>query len=403
MNSRERILSAIDLKDVDRIPLYCWCFGFSPEKSLLWEREGNEVKFWYTMRLEHLHKLPYEWTIYDELERVKRWLSMGIDDVIDVSIPWSISSEVIINDYNEENLMVREYKTPEGVLVQKVKKTEEEIPDGWPVQTQTCVLIDDLNLPRSEKFPVFEAGDLEKVKYLLQPPTKQQLEEYREKIKLIKDFKSKIPVCVQAHTLFGMDGVIYLMGIENAVLKAMTDEEFFKEVVDLIFNFDLMRTEIAIEEGEVDIIVQRGWYSSTDFWSPSLFRKFVLPNLKKSVDLVHQEGKKFAYVMTTGIMNFIDDFIEAGIDLLYYFDPVLDKININELKEKVKNKFCIAGGINSTLTLKNGDEKEIEKQIRDVIEIYGKKGVILSPVDSLFPDTPYKNVKKMIEIYKKYC
>ncbi|MCS7180130.1 MAG: hypothetical protein NZ891_02105, partial [bacterium] len=248
-----------------------------------------------------------------------------------------------------------------------------------------------------------EESDLEKIEYLLRPPTKQQLEDYREKIKLIKKFKSEIPVCVQGHTLLGMDGVIYLMGIENAIFKAMTEGEFFKEVIDLIFKFDLMRTEIAIEEGEVDIIVQRGWYSSTDFWSPSLFKKYVLPILKKSVDLVHQAGKKFAYIMTTGIMNFIGDFANVGIDLLYFFDPVFDKIDLNEMKEKVKNKFCIAGGINSTLTLKNGNEEEIEKQIKDVIEIYGKKGVILSPVDSLFPDTPYENVKKMIEIYKKYC
>ncbi len=164
-----------------------------------------------------------------------------------------------------------------------------------------------------------------------------------------------------------------------------------------------MRTEIAIEEGDVDIIVQRGWYSSTDFWSPTLFKKYVLPNLKKSVSLVHQAGKKFAYVMTTGIVNFIDDFAEAEIDLLYFFDPVLDKIEIKELKEKVNGRFCIAGGINSTLTLKNGDEKEIEKQIGDVVEIYGKKGVIISPVDSLFPDTPYESVEKMLKIYKRLC
>ncbi len=78
MNSRERIMAALEIKDVDRIPLYCWCFGFSPDKSLRWQRNGEEVKFWYTMRLEHLHKLPYPWTIFDEFERVKDGYLLGL-------------------------------------------------------------------------------------------------------------------------------------------------------------------------------------------------------------------------------------------------------------------------------------------------------------------------------------
>lgn len=402
MNSKERVLAAINRETVDHIPLYSWCFGFSPPEHLRWKKNGEEVKYWYTMRLEHIHTLPQAWGIEDDFKRVKAWLNLGVDDVLDVSPPWSIHPDVKIKDWRKEDILCRSYQTPAGEILQKVKKTEERIPPGWVIQPDKPVVFEDFNLPRSVKFPVSIKEDLPKLKYLLQKPDKEHIKDYIDRVAIIKKFADENGIFVQGWSAFGMDGVIWLCGVERAVISAMTEPAFFQELVDIVFKFDLMRTEMLLDFGGIDMIVQRGWYSSTDFWSPELFKKYVSPNLKKLVRLVHQKGVKFGYTITTGIIAMIKDLIDAGVDLIYFVDPEGDKLNLPELKEITKGRISIAGGISSAMTLnKMNNEDRIREKVRIAMETMGDKGFILSPVDALFPDTPWENVRIMIDTWKE--
>jgi len=410
MTSRERLLSVIKGEKPDHIPLYCWVFGFTAPKHLRWRCNNHEVAHWYTMRLEHIHTLPEPWDIKQDFKRVERWLSLGIDDVIDVSVPWSVHPEVQIKDWCEPpsakrpyTLLHREYTTPAGVLRHIVKKTEENQGAGWVIQSDKVPLFEDFNIPRATKHAVAGPEDLSKLRYLLQDPIKKQLAEYKEMMNQVKKFAAERGVLVQGWSAFGMDGVVWLSGVEGAVIAAMQNPDFFQEFVDIMFEFDKRRTEIALDVGSIDMVVQRGWYSSTDFWSPQLFRRFVLPHLKDLVNMVHQAGLHFAYTMTTGIVPMLEMLKEANIDLLYFVDPVQDDVDLKLLKEKLDGKFALAGGINSSITLKKGSSNEIREAVRTAIETLGPDGFILSPVDALFPDTPWKSVKTMIDSWKEIC
>lgn len=401
LTSRERLLGVIEGKEVDHVPLYSWVFGFTTPKHLFWKRNGKDVTHWYTMRLEHIHTLPEPWDIEDDFRRVNAWFSLGVDDVLDVSMPWGKHREVKIRDWKEGDVLCREYRTPAGALLQKVRKTNEEIPPGWMIQPDKPQLFEDFNLPRSIKFPVEKEEDLSRVRYMVTEPTKNQIEEYKQRISLIKNFSQAKGVLVQGWSVFGMDGVIWLCGIEKAVMAAMTEPEFFQKLVDTVYDFDLMRTKVMIDIGGIDMIIQRGWYSSTDFWSPKLFRQYVLPNLKKIVKLVHQAGLKYGYVMTTGVMDFLEDLEDAGVDLLYYVDPGQDKVDLTEVKKKLKGHMAVAGGINTSLDLKEGNSEGIRQAVFQAVKVLGKKKFILSPVDALFPDTPWESVETMIKAWKE--
>ena len=84
MTSKERILCVLNGKTPDHIPLTTWCFGFQPPGHLKWDNNGEKVNYWYTKRLEFLHTLPQEWSIEDDFKRALAWLSIGVDDVLDV-------------------------------------------------------------------------------------------------------------------------------------------------------------------------------------------------------------------------------------------------------------------------------------------------------------------------------
>jgi hypothetical protein len=404
MRSRERLLSVIKGEKPDHIPLYCWVFGFTAPRHLRWIQRNHEVIHWYTMRLEHIHTLPEPWDVRQDFERAKQWLSLGLDDALDVALPWSVHPDVKVRDWRKPpstgepySLLCREYNTPAGILRHIVRQTKEKQEPGWVIQPDKVPLFEDFNIPRAIRHAVSGPEDLPKLRYLLQNPTSEQLRGYKERMEQVKKFSCEQGVLVQGWSAFGMDGIVWLSGVEGAVITAIENPTFFQELVDVIYEFDKRRTEIMLDIGGIDIIVQRGWYSSTDFWSPALFRRFILPHLKDLVSMVHQAGLRFAYVMTTGVMPMLEMLKEADIDLLYFVDPVQDNVDLKLLKKQVGGKFALAGGVSSSLTLRKSSPQEIREAVHNAVKTLGADGFILSPVDALFPDTPWKSVKTMIE------
>ena len=154
MQSRERILAVLNGQPHDHVPLTTWCFGFKPAPSLRWQGENGERPYWYSLRMEHIHTLPQPWTLEDDFARVLAWRSLGVDDILDVSVPWSTHPEVTWMDAvlpagSEESCPIAErtYLTPAGALKHAVRLTGEEPGPGWVVQPQTVPLFEDYNIP----------------------------------------------------------------------------------------------------------------------------------------------------------------------------------------------------------------------------------------------------------------
>jgi len=410
--SRQRILAAWNGEAVDHIPLTTWCFGFPAIPTLRWERDGKPVNYWYSKRLEHIHLLPQDWTLEDDFKRVLAWRSLDVDDVLDVSVPWSISPEITYKDTRiaignpggdlQYPVLVRDYQTPVGFLRHAVRQTGEHQSEGWIIQPEVVPLFDDFNIPRGVKHAVISPTDIPKIRYLYQKPDAEACNWFANRMKHVKNFADQNEVAVQAWSAFGMDAVIWLMGTEGAIIMAMEDPTSFGQLVDIIAEVDLARVELAAATPGVDMIMQRGWYSSTDFWSVKLFDKFVVPHLKECTAIAHKYGKKFGYTMTTGGWLLGTRMADAGVDVLFGIDPVLDKAPLEKFRDALGDRMTMVGGANS-MTLASGNKQKIHSEIQHAIEILGPTHrFILHPIDALFPDTPHRGVEEMIEAWHKY-
>ena len=360
------------------------------------------------MRLEHIHTLPEPWTLEDDFNRARAWLSIGLDDVLDVSIPWSVDPKVTWSDsraeageIDEYPVLVRQYQTPAGPLRHAVRRTGEKMSPGWVVQPNFVPLFEDINIPRAAEHAVSGAGDVPAIAHLYRPPDAAARQWLAERMAKVQQFADDAGVAVQAWSAFGMDAVVWLAGTEGAILLAMDQPEAFGRLVDIVAEADLARTELAAEQPGVDILVQRGWYSSTDFWSPDLFDRFVYPHLADLAGAAHRRGKKFAYVMTTGVEVLGPRLADAGVDVLYFVDPVQDRISLQAARDLLAGRMTLVGGTNA-LTLQSGDSGKIRDEVRSAIDTLGPTNrFILHPVDAVFPDTPWEGVEAMIEAWRQ--
>ena len=366
--------------------------------------------FWYTKRLEHLHTLPQEWTLDDDFRRVLAWRKVGIDDFLEISVPWSIDPAVTwrettipVGKMDERYpVMIRDYATPAGELRHAVRKTGEDPGAGWVIQPDTVPLIEDYNIPRAIKHAVASPADVDKLRYLYMPPDDNAKRWFKERAQRVVEFAAKEGVPVQAWAGFGMDAVVWFCGTEGAVMLALDELQAFHRLWDIITETDLARVALASAIDGIDLVCERGWYSSTDFWSPSLFNEYVFPHVKQLVDVAHRHGKKFAYVMTTGVELLGPRLADAGVDLLYFIDPFQDKISLEKIKELLSERMTLVGGLNSTF-LTNAKDDEVRIHVKRVIEVLGPSNrFILHPVDALFPDTPWHSVETAIKAWEEF-
>lgn len=378
MTSRERMLAAITCRPPDHVPLYLKTFGFRPPEHLAWRNQP---------------------------ERIERFLSLGLDDIYDVYLGASFHPEVKERWWREERsgerypLLVKVYETPAGTLRQEVSLTD-GVECPWPVPAEPR-LMDDYNVPRSRKFPVETEADLAALRYLLQPPDGAALAAFREEIRQAQETCDRLDVLMAGWAPLGTDAAVWLCGVENLIFLAMDQPAVFAELLDVIHASDRRLVEILLDS-PVELIVRRGWYDHGDFWSPALWRQFIAPRLLELTDLVHAGGRLMGYTMSTALQPLLGMLTGIGYDLHYHVDPVQGKADLREVKATLGRRTALLGGINSAVTLERGTEQEIRRAVREAVEILGPGGgFILSPVDCLFPTTPWRSVEIVIEAWKE--
>jgi hypothetical protein len=412
MNSMERIAAAWQGKKQDHVPLTTWCFGLPVPPMLRWKDARGEVRYWYSKRMEHLHTLPFEWTLQDDFNRALAWRSLGVDDILDVSVPWSADPRVSWKDSRKPAgkgeqypVLEREYRTPKGTLTHAVRQTGEDQAEGWAIQPDIVPLIEDFNIPRAVRQIVTDPEDVGRLAFCYRPPDAAARDWFTERMSAVKQFRDREGIPVQAWAGFGMDAVVWFCGTEGAIMLALDHPKEFGELFDVITDTDRARVDLAAQHPGVDLVVERGWYSSTNFWSPALFEQFVFPHIRTMAAAAHAHGKRFAYVMTTGVEILGPRLVEAGVDVLYFvdpIDPVQKGLSLEKIRDLLSGSMTLVGGI-SSLTLSNRDFAGIDRDVKHALDVLGPTGrFILHPVDAVFPDTPWESVERLIDAWKRW-
>ncbi|MFQ6099326.1 MAG: uroporphyrinogen decarboxylase family protein, partial [Armatimonadota bacterium] len=387
MTSRERMLTAIDGGQPDHVPCAFMIF------AALRDRCGSHGEF------------------------VQRQLEMGLDAFVSVEA-WArdrgtehrdvpglgvrYSPDVEIREWRTEEpdgtaVLHKEYATRAGTLKAEVRETAD-----WPYPGHVP-LFDDFLVPRSRKFLVETERDLVALRALLAPPSAEGVRAWREVAREAREFAEEVGVLVATGWGVGLEACAWLCGIENAVWMAIDRPDMLAEFVDAIGEWNYKQMEAALEPG-VDLYIRRGWYESTDFWSPAMFARFVAPSLRREARLAHEAGARFGYIMTSGELPLLEMIMDAGVDVLIGADPVQGKgTRLSEMRRRTEGRTCIWGGVNGFVTVETGSREDVRQAVREAMAELGPSGFILSPVDNVTEDSPraWRNVEALIEAWRE--
>ena len=377
MSSKERILRVLQHKEIDYVPL---CFDGLCHGGVSFINEK------YT----------------DPFERADYYLELGVDTAIGLGFERISSENIDVAEWTESRpdekvpVLVKEYRTPKGVLKQEVRKIDYE--------SDRIHLFSDHNVPpgRSIRYLIESESDLEVFEALLKPPTERELEGVRKYAARARSFCDEKGIMMTG----GLDGIgdplMWLSGIENTLFAAIDNPKFLHRYIEILSSWNIACEKLLIEMG-VDMIIRRGWYESGDFWSPSLYKEFLLNPLSREVQTAHEAGVYYAYIMNSGVTPMIDCLLKSGIDMLTNIEP--DKDNLVEIKNKLAGKIAVCSGVNNYHIIELGSVDQVDLAVVHALQMLSKGGgFILSPSDSILDisENAQKNFYAMIESWKKY-
>jgi uroporphyrinogen decarboxylase len=191
-------------------------------------------------------------------------------------------------------------------------------------------------------------------------------------------------------------------GMQNLLMDYMLNPELVYKLAEITTEYDMAAMNIAQKIG-VDIIAMPGDLAGekTTIMSPTHYREYVKPYHKKLVEHAHKLGLKIVKHSDGNIWPILDDFIEVGFDGIHPIQPQC--MDIREVKEYIKGKVCILGNIDCRNLLPFGSQKEVEKTVKETIEVAAPGGgYIISSSNSIHPNVKPENYIAMIEAVHKY-
>lgn len=194
----------------------------------------------------------------------------------------------------------------------------------------------------------------------------------------------------------------YLRGDEQGYMDLMLHPEMVHYCLDKFLHLGIEDITRIYEQipGQVSVTYVAEDMGAQDdlLISPQHIKEFLLPRMKKVMDLVHQAGAFVFHHNDGAVSRILPDMIEAGIDLLNPIQWRCHGMNRKRLKLKFGKKIVFHGAMDNQETLVFGSVKDVENEVLENLDILGKDGgYILAPCHNIQAASPPENIVAMYE------
>jgi uroporphyrinogen-III decarboxylase len=132
--------------------------------------------------------------------------------------------------------------------------------------------------------------------------------------------------------------------------------------------------------------------------SPKVYRDLYKPFHKQVNDWVHKHTSWKTFIHSCeSVRALIDDFCEAGFDILNPIQCSAAHMDPSELKKEYGDQITFwGGGADTQRTLPFGTADEVRREVLERLRIFGLGGgFVFAPVHNIQPCTPIENLLAM--------
>lgn len=201
---------------------------------------------------------------------------------------------------------------------------------------------------------------------------------------------------------------IDLLGMENLSLKMYDEPELvdalLRHLVDYYAAVSRRIFDATADALDVFFIGNDFGSQTGPLLSPALFERFILPHLKRLIELGHAYGLKVQLHCCGGFAPLIPALIGAGMDALHALQPSCRGMDLATLKREFGRQIVFNGAIDSHHVLMTGTPETVRRDTRRVLEIMMPGGGYIAGAshDWILEETPVENVLAMFDAVREF-
>ena len=200
----------------------------------------------------------------------------------------------------------------------------------------------------------------------------------------------------------------FVRGLEDLMIDFAIRKGYAHYLIETITEKVLMFLEKMLgDHGDgIDIVYMADDYCSqlAPLFSPDTFEEFVMPYLKKAVQITHKHNKKFLLHVCGAVRPLLPMIIDAGVDMLEPIQVRAEGMDPEGLKRDFGKEICFYGGVDLQEVLCKGTPERVSDETKRLIDILGKDGgYIVGPGHTYIQiDAPLENILAMYETANSY-
>jgi len=393
MTSRERVLTTLQHKEPDKVPID---FGGM--------RSTGIMAIAYNRLKKYLGITSGETRVYDVMQQLaepeKEILDLFEVDVVDLN-----------NSFGEHSENWKEWTLPDGSIGKLPKHL-------YPYRKNSDWIyeFDNRKYRMPEGCLYFEfyqpiLGNAKSSKDIDNVPwgflTDEELKRLEQKAKYLYENTD--------YAIMGgfggniLEGGQELRGWDNFMLDLVDNRSFAEDLMDKLVEVYLVNLKDYLQAvGDYIQLIQMGDDLGTQEGpqlSPDMYREFIKPRHKAIYQYVKQHSKVFVFLHSCGsIYRLIPDLIDEGIDVLNPVQTSAAEMDPKRLKAEFGDKITFwGGGCDTQSVLPRGRPQEITAHVKERIEIFAPGGgFVFTQVHNVQADVPPENVVAMFDAVKKY-
>ena len=197
----------------------------------------------------------------------------------------------------------------------------------------------------------------------------------------------------------------YLRGMEKFLIDLASNiklaEHIIGEVGEFCIEFNKRELEGFGKKAE--------WYSMWDdvadqynlIFKPELFKKYFVPVYNELIKNVKKYNLIFSWHCCGNVNEILPMMIDAGIDIFDVVQTSAKDMELDKIHKKYGSSVCLHGGIDVQNLLVFGKPEDIKTEVKKIINLWGNSGgIILAPSHEALPETPIENILAIYETVK---
>lgn len=370
MTPRERILAAIDHREVDKLPSDMWVtpeimdalldhFGIDPGE----DAEEGAVTF-------NGGKVPA-----DPKAILALWDELNIDGILNVAPPYIGPGLEERNGilYNEWGFGYERQRYRSGSYLEQVSYPMAELET-----------LDDL---KAYRWPDPDWYDYDALPRLIER-------------------------CEGRAVNVGYTAVFYyhnlLRGLEQSLIDTVADPEFTGYLVgrvsDFFHEYHTRCFEAAADSIDTTQVTDDFGSQHGLLISPGVFREFYQAPMQRAMNLAKAHGIRVFHHDDGDMRGLLPDLVEMGIDILNPIQYKCGDWDLNALKDEYGDRVCFHSGVDNQDVLPFGSPEDVKAEVKKLVDILGNDGTgyIVCPSHNIQPNTPVENVVALYEAAYEY-